>query len=250
MPLRGGLSGIDLDRQAPTPYWRQLYVQLSTLIESGSIGEGGNLPSERDFAEALGVSRSTVKHCYDELRRAKVLAGKGRAGSVVQAAAQVRPALGRLKSFTEEMRELGLTASARIEVCEVVRDRVIASLFGRPSNAPFLHLVRIRKGDDVPMSRERAWYDVTLVPALAQWNGQGSSYALLKDQCGVSLASAEQTVEAVISSPKETRAFGFDAPGPCLLFKRKAYADDGHLVEYVEGTFRGDAYVYRLKLET
>ena len=126
MPVKRGLPCIDLDREAPTPFWRQLYGQLSELIESGSISEGGNLPSERDLAHTLGVSRATVKHCYDELRRAKVLGGRGRAGSVVQAAVQVRPALGRLKGFTEEMRELGMTASAKIERCEVVRDRVIA----------------------------------------------------------------------------------------------------------------------------
>ena len=32
--------------------------------------------------------------------------------------------------------------------------------------------------------------------------------------------------------------------------KRKTYAVDAQLVEYVEGTFRGDAYVYKLMLQT
>jgi GntR family transcriptional regulator len=30
--------------------------------------------------------------------------------------------------------------------------------------------------------------------------------------------------------------------------KRRTYARSGQIVEYVEGTFRGDAYAYRLTL--
>jgi len=48
------------------------------------------------------------------------------------------------------------------------------------------------------------------------------------------------------------RVFGFESPEPCLLLKRKTYTSQRAarqaLVEYVEGCFRGDAYVYRLKL--
>jgi len=43
--------------------------------------------------------------------------------------------------------------------------------------------------------------------------------------------------------------FGFEEPGPCLLLKRKTYSDNGQMVEYVEGTFRGDAYTYRVNLK-
>jgi GntR family transcriptional regulator len=100
------------------------------------------------------------------------------------------------------------------------------------------------------MTREIAWYDLTLAPALAHWDAQGSAYAFLKNQCGVMLGAADQTVEAVLSSEEERIAFGFLEHSPCLLFKRKTYSLQQQLVEYVEGTFRGDAYVYRLKLES
>ncbi len=53
----------------------------------------------------------------------------------------------------------------------------------------------------------------------------------------------------MLSSDEENAAFGFDSPQPCLLIKRKSRALTGQLVEYVEGTFRGDAYTYRLNLE-
>ena len=48
--------------------------------------------------------------------------------------------------------------------------------------------------------------------------------------------------------PEDNEAFGFQTPSPCLLLKRKTLSTTGRAVEYVEGTFRGDAYAYRLTL--
>jgi GntR family transcriptional regulator len=242
-------AGIRLDHTVPEPFWRQLYAQIIALIGSGAVPEGKSLPTERDLAQALGVSRATVKRCYDVLRGAQILGGKGRAGSVVQAINRVEPSLGKLKGFTQEMRELGLTPSTELIERSIACDRMIASMFGRPSTAEFLRLVRVRKGDGLAMTREVAWYDLTIAPSLAQWDAMGSAYGYIKTVCGVPLDWAEQSVEAVLSSAQESNTFGFEQPAPCLLFKRKTYTAEQQLVEYVEGTFRGDAYVYKLKLE-
>ncbi|WP_226858490.1 GntR family transcriptional regulator [Diaphorobacter aerolatus] len=235
--------------------WRQLFQQISELLKSGAVSEGMSLPAERDMAQMLGVSRMTVKRCYDELRRHGAVGGRGRAGSVVQpstAPPRVQPTLGRLKGFTEEMRELGMQASTELLVFKTARSERVASIFSRPVNAPFLHVVRIRKGDGTPMTREQAWYDLTAAPQLSEWDGSGSAYAWLAEHCRLPLSHAEQTVEAVLSSADEMRAFGYESPQPCLLFKRWTYAGVAPtmLVEYVEGTFRGDAYVYKTLLTT
>jgi DNA-binding FadR family transcriptional regulator len=41
--------------------YRQIAAQLSELIASGELAEGSRLPSERDLAEQLGVSRPSVR---------------------------------------------------------------------------------------------------------------------------------------------------------------------------------------------
>lgn len=247
--MSGSFASLQVDTQAPEPLWRQLYTQLDDLLTSGAVREGASLPPERELAEALGVSRSTVKRSYDQLRHDQRLGGRGRAGSVVRRpAARAQAALGRVKGFSEEMRELGKAVSTTLLHCQVVADRRLASIFHRPSNARFLHLERVREADGVPMMRELAWYDLALAPAMAEWDGAGSAYERLRQVCGVELVAAEQTVEAVLSSAAEAAAFGFDGPQPCLLVKRKTHTTAGTLVEYVERTFRGDAYAYRMRL--
>ena len=235
--------------QTSEPYYQQLKRKISALIASGEFESGLGLPSERTLAEALNLSRTTIRRCYEELKAEGQLNANGQGGTMVQAPPRVSPALGKLKGFTEEMRELGMEASTRVLEHEIVQDRTIASVFSRPSTAQFLRLIRVRLGNDVPMSREVAWYDLTLAPKLAHWDTAGSAYGFLEAQCGIKLKWAEQSIEAVMSSEDESQVFGYQSSEPCLLMKRKSYSVHDVLVEYVEGTFRGDAYAYRLKLE-
>lgn len=239
-----------LSHETSEPYYRQLQRQIKHLIASGNTPGGSSLPSERDMAAALGLSRTTVKRCYDELRASKHLATNGRDGTQVQAALpRVSPSLGRLKSFSDEMREMGKEPGTRLVERQITSDRTVASMFGRASTAEFLRLVRVRSGDGQPMTREVAWYDLTLAPSLADWDVVGSSYQYLRDVCNVPVVWAEQTVESVFSSNDETDTFGYGSPQPCLLFKRKTFTTGDRLIEYAEGTFRGDAYVYKIRLE-
>lgn len=236
------------NRTLSEPSYLQLLNKLSALIESGEIADQQSLPSERALAEALGLSRVTVRHAYDELRAKNYLTTHGRAGVQVHTPPRLMPQLGKLKGFTEEMRELGMEPSTRLLEHGIVTDRTIASIFNRPSTARFLRLVRLRLGDGIPLSREVAWYDLTAAPELAEWDHEGSAYRFLTDRCGIALAYGEQTIEAVMSSKVEADAFGFTESAPCLLMKRKTVSISGQIIEYVEGTFRGDAYAYRLRL--
>ncbi|MFA5984339.1 MAG: GntR family transcriptional regulator [Methylococcaceae bacterium] len=237
------------DPGVSAPVYQQLQERFTQMILSGEIGEGFSLPSERALAEALKISRTTVRRCYDELRAQDHISTHGRGGVKVKSPPRISPKMGRLKGFTEEMNELGMRSSTQLLEREIVNDRTISSIFGRPSSAYFLKLVRLRYGDDIPLSRECAWYDLTLAPELANWDVAGSAYAFLSEHCQIALASAEQSIEAILSSEQENIAFGFQSPEPCLLIKRKTYTTTEAMVEYVEGTFRGDAYAYRVQLQ-
>ncbi|WP_271200053.1 GntR family transcriptional regulator [Methylopila turkensis] len=228
--------------------YQQLEEQLAALISAGVVAVGATLPAERRLAEDLGVSRTTVQRCYDALRRRRMLSAHGRLGYRVEAVeSRLKPGMERLKGFTEEMRELGRTPSSEVLEQDVATDRSIASIFGLPSAAPLLKLVRVRLGDGMPLSVEKAWYDVSAAPALAEADLSGSVYARLAEN-GLTLTRCEQTIEAAAPDERESAIFGFEEPLPCLLIRRRSYDGGGRMIEYVEGLFRGDAYAYRLTL--
>lgn len=58
---------VELDRASDVPLYRQLRAALEREILSGRIGVEGRLPSSRELATALGVSRNTVVTAYQEL---------------------------------------------------------------------------------------------------------------------------------------------------------------------------------------
>lgn len=239
---------LELRSDTAKPLYQQLEDQLTQLIGTGILPPGTTLPAERQLAERLSISRTTVQRSYNTLRQRRLLSAQGRLGSIVQGPGpRLHPGMDRLKGFTEEMRELGRVPSSRILEREVVTDRSISSIFGRSSNASFLRLVRVRSGDEVPMSREAAWYNLERAPELAADDLSGSVYARLAE-LGLPLVRCDQTIEAAAPTEEECAIFGFRQAVPCLLIKRRSYGADGDMLEYVEGLFRGDSYTYRLTL--
>ena len=61
------MLGIDLDRRSEQPLRRQIYGALKEEMTRGRLTAGEALPSTRELAHALGVSRNTVCEAYDML---------------------------------------------------------------------------------------------------------------------------------------------------------------------------------------
>ncbi|KLU64332.1 HTH-type transcriptional repressor YtrA [Desulfosporosinus acididurans] len=71
---------MDLDRKSGVPYYIQLKEQIRRHITQGVWAAGMKLPTERELAASLSVSRNTVSQAYKELESEGVLSsaqGKG-----------------------------------------------------------------------------------------------------------------------------------------------------------------------------
>jgi GntR family transcriptional regulator / MocR family aminotransferase len=79
-----------VDRAAATPLAAQISAQVRTAVAVGVLGTGDRLPSTRDLAAALGVSRTVVTTAYAQLFAEGWLEGRHGSGTYV---AEVAPAL-------------------------------------------------------------------------------------------------------------------------------------------------------------
>ncbi|SDG60524.1 PLP-dependent aminotransferase family protein [Desulfosporosinus hippei] len=61
------MLGIELNRNNELQLWRQIYQHLKELMLSGQLKAGEALPSTRELAKELKVSRNTVCEAYDLL---------------------------------------------------------------------------------------------------------------------------------------------------------------------------------------
>jgi GntR family transcriptional regulator / MocR family aminotransferase len=89
MPIEwSGLSPeliLPLDRERPEPLRSQLETGLREAIRSGRLLAGERLPSSRELARQLGVSRGLVQECFDQLQAEGYL--NARAGSATRVTA-------------------------------------------------------------------------------------------------------------------------------------------------------------------
>ncbi|GAB3436021.1 PLP-dependent aminotransferase family protein [Massilia solisilvae] len=74
---------IGLDRSKKTPLATQIYAGIRDAIQSGKLSANAKLPSWRDLAAQLGVSRGTVRIAYERLIDEQLAVGLGAAGTRV-----------------------------------------------------------------------------------------------------------------------------------------------------------------------
>jgi GntR family transcriptional regulator / MocR family aminotransferase len=81
---------LHLDRGRGQPLRSQLEAGLRDAIRSGRLQGGERLPSSRELARELGVSRGLVQECYNQLLAEGYLTSQ--VGSATRVAASARPA--------------------------------------------------------------------------------------------------------------------------------------------------------------
>ena len=77
------LYAFDVDRAGDTPVFRQIYLQLRSAILSGMLRPGTKLPSPRELAVRLGVSRSAAVSAFEQLLAEGYASGKKGAGTYI-----------------------------------------------------------------------------------------------------------------------------------------------------------------------
>ncbi|MFC6495676.1 PLP-dependent aminotransferase family protein [Ancylobacter dichloromethanicus] len=109
--------GLNLERRPDSPLYRQIYQGLAAEIVSGAIKPGQRLPSTRDLAQSLGVSRNTIMLAFEQLAAEGYLEGLSGSGTYVSrqppaevvepAAPRINPAI-RAAGSLDRSAELGV----------------------------------------------------------------------------------------------------------------------------------------------
>jgi GntR family transcriptional regulator / MocR family aminotransferase len=94
------------------PLFRQVYLGLREAILSGAFHKGEKLPSTRDLAEQLGISRTVVLLAYDQLLSEGYATGRAGSGTYVSANVTLRKASPPEHSVRVRLSRFGSFASA------------------------------------------------------------------------------------------------------------------------------------------
>ncbi len=89
-------TSLHLDARRREPLHRQLYAEIRGAVLGGRLAAGARLPSTRELATELGISRNTVAGAFDQLMAEGYLEGKVGSGTFVtdlgaKAGGELRP---------------------------------------------------------------------------------------------------------------------------------------------------------------
>ncbi|MCP4386345.1 MAG: GntR family transcriptional regulator [Hyphomicrobiales bacterium] len=222
------------------PLTDRLRNALTAVIEDGIIAPGESLPSEREFAAKLDISRSTVRTCLRDLADMGLVRTRPGAGTTVIGG--IPKALTRLSGFSEDMRLRGLLPSSK--VLELVVGPVpsdTAFRTGLPMETQTLTLVRLRLAGGEALSYERAVVPVACVGE--DYDGSGSLYERM-DENDARPRRTLQQMEAIEASVEIAGHLGIAEGAAVLKIGQVGYGADGTAVEDAISWYRGDRYRY------
>jgi GntR family transcriptional regulator len=219
---------------------RETRERVLDLIESLSSGDA--IPSERQLTVDLGVSRLTVRAALDELVREGYLIRRRGAGTYVNLP-KVAKETAAINSFTEDMRERGLTPASRtLELQTITAGARLGRIMHVSPSEQIVVAKRLRLADGEPMAIELVHTPASLVPGLtARDLEEESFYDLLRSRYGVAFVGGSQTVEPTVTNEEESATLGVPLHSPALLFERIMRSRTS-VVEFTTSIYRGDRY--------
>lgn len=227
------------------------YVEIADGLRRSLQGAaaGDPVPSETELAARSGVSRLTARQAV------KVLEAEGLvyrvAGSGTFATGDTGPhrTMGELMSFTEEMRERGITVVSRVlEQGWTQPDAETRADLELAEGARAVRVRRVRIGNDRPLAVETAHLHPRC-SFLLDFDLSGLSVHALLEGRGIVPTQAVGTLVAVSATPEDADLLGIEVGSPVLVERRRIVDQHGARVESTETRYVGPLYVLDIRLE-
>jgi len=228
-----------------------LYLQLKRWIEDavhrGAVRPGDALPSERDLAARVEMSRVTVRKAVQHLVREGMLVQRHGSGTYVAPQPhRVEQSLGQLTSFTQDMARRGTV------VHSVWLDRGLYApspeemvALGLSSSDAVARLARLRLAGEIPMAIERATLSARTLPDPEK---VGTSLYQHLEKSGNQPVRAIQRIRAVSVAAADASLLRVPPGVASLHIERTSYLASGRVVEFTRSIYRGDAYDFVAEL--
>lgn len=227
-----------------------LYVQISEHlrdnIKIGKWKEGEKIPTEKDLCDIYQVSRITIRKAIDELIKEKLLYRERPRGTFVTPFEDTSDNFTLVKSFTEEMKEMGKQAQTLHVDLEIVRASKRLAMYLNIESGDKILILRRMRGDS-----EKAFaYFVTHIKledefSLNPDDYYGSFYAYL-NKLGISVDQEREVVEAITPNYEVRQALNIDENSPVLKRTRFTSCKKENFYEYTECYYVGTLYKYYL----
>lgn len=247
LPRTDTITAISENEAPAQPLYRQVAEQLADEIATGLRPVNAKIPSERELAEQLGLSRMTVRAAIDTLVRQGLVVRRNRAGAYV-ARPKFRFDLSSREGLHEQLRKAGVKPGAKIIVAEKIPasdiDRQIMQALLLKKKDEVYRIVRLRTANGEPVVVENSYFPAARFPDLLDFNLTDSIYGILKKHFAFESAGAVQEIVVSHLDAYWAEIMGAAVDSPTLEVKRCAITSDNAPFEYAQDIYRGDRITF------
>lgn len=231
------------------PRYHQVREKLSAEIAARRWKPEEAIPSETEIASVHQVSIGTVRKAIDSLVADGVLERFQGKGTFVR-----RPDF--QSSFFRFFRFATVGGEARVPVSRILKrevtplTNVVAAALKLAVGTPAIRFSRLRLIDDRPLVLEDIWLPHARFKALLAIDPREFGdlwYPLYEENCGVMVASAQETLSAEAVSARNARRLKLEAGEPVIVIERVAMSADRQPLEWRQS--RGAASEFRYQVE-
>jgi len=242
-----------INKDLPVPYYYQIVQVLRESIadlKEPDVNEKIALPSEPELSDFFSVNRGTIRHALQVLEREGLIYREKGKGTFVRRR-RVEMDLSYLCSTTEDMKSRGWEPDTEvISVDKVIPRKHIRASLNLQENDKVWEIFRSRSANGEPISLQRAFFPVVLMPDLDEKNLSSSFYKIWKNSYNILPHEGEQTIRTRPATEEETSLLAIDEYGPIFEITRTTFDINGTPFEYLISIWRGDRYDFFVRLSS
>lgn len=241
----GGRDGID--RDDPTPMYRQLEQIVRTEIARGSYRPGDLLPTEYELCTRYDVSRSVVRQALGNLAHDGIVRTERGRGTFVAEPKLHERFVQRTTGFYEDLTRMGLDIETQILRQELADVPIEVAEFLGVDRA--IRIDRLRAVGGRVLTYVVTYLPPERCPDLEHHDLTNRSlYVHLREAYGLEVYGGSRTVEAVPASDEVAPYLEVEEGAPVLLLRSAGRTEDGRPLEWFEAWHRADRTLFEVEI--
>lgn len=245
-----------MQNNLPLPKYHQIYLVLREQLKEGKFEQG--LPSEHLLTKQFGVGRVTVRRALQELAGEGLIKREpGRGTRPVEALIQhpdirnlkERPIQRRLTGLMENIVKMSLQTSVKVlDLEKSLPSSAVAQALQISTDEQVYKIVRVRSADGTPLSYITAYVPVRVLPVVNRQFLKRNPILMLIEKNGVALGRVHQTITARQADGDVALALDVKVGSALLQVERIIFDDQNKPVQWLQGLYRPDRYVYHIDI--
>lgn len=215
-----------------------LAESIRQAVREGRLKSGEQLPSELEFADSLGVSRTTLREAVRILISEGTLLRRRGVGTFISEdpLRNIQDGLEILASTSDLIRRHGFVPGTLHSSWEQIgATEQVAKALGLDPGAPLVHFTRTRTANAIPVIHCEEYVSAQLFgpTGSSRLEGDWSLYEVLRAS-QAEVVSAICKIIPVVADPRLSEFLQVPLHQPLLLLSQTHYSSDNHPILYCD----------------